>query len=52
MKTKNISNLFIAGTMIFIAFSCSLDYDPISEYSERTYGQTSSTDSIKYENKS
>lgn len=48
MKTKNISNLFIAGTMIFIAFSCSLDYDPISEYSERTYGQTSSTDSIKY----
>lgn len=48
MKTKNISKILIAAALIFTAASCSLDYDPVSEYSEKTYGQTSSTDSIKY----
>lgn len=48
MKTKNIYKLLIAVAFFSTATSCSLDNDPISEYSERTYGQTSSTDSIKY----
>lgn len=48
MKTKYISKIVFAGALALTAASCSLDYDPISEYSERTYGQTSSTDSIKY----
>ena len=48
MKTKNISKILIAVAMLLTAVSCSLDYDPISEYSEKTFGQTSSTDSIKY----
>lgn len=48
MKTKNRFKLLIAAALIFTVASCSLDYDPISEYSEKTYGQTSSTDSIKY----
>ncbi len=48
MKNKNITIKLIAGVLIAFLSSCSLDYDPISEYSEKTYGQTSSTDSIKY----
>lgn len=48
MKTKNISKFLLAGTILLGAVSCSLDHDPISEYSEKTYGQTSSTDSVKY----
>jgi len=48
MKTKHISKIIFAGILAVTAASCSLDYDPISEYSERTYGQTSGTDSIKY----
>lgn len=48
MKTKHITKLLFAGVMVISVTSCSLDYDPISEYSEKTYGQTSSTDSIKY----
>lgn len=48
MKTKHISKIIFAGILAVTAASCSLNYDPISEYSERTYGQTSGTDSIKY----
>lgn len=48
MKTKFISKLMIAGAFVVALASCSLDYDPISDYSEKTYGQSSSTDSIKY----
>lgn len=48
MKTKYISKIVFAGALALTAVSCSLDYDPISEYSEKTYGQTSGTDSIKY----
>jgi len=48
MKTKNIFRILFAGIITLTVVSCSLDYDPISEYSEKTYGQTSSTDSIKY----
>ncbi len=48
MKTKYISRIVFAGALALAAVSCSLDYDPISEYSERTFGQTSSTDSIKF----
>ncbi len=38
----------MAVAMLLTAVSCSLDLDPVSDYSEKTYGQTSSTDSIKY----
>jgi len=48
MKTRYISKFVVAGFMLFVAASCTLDLDPISDYSEKTYGQTSSTDSIKY----
>lgn len=48
MKTKKIYQLSFAFALMLAATSCSLDYDPISDYSERNYGQTSSTDSIKY----
>ena len=48
MKTKNISKLLLAGILLFGTVSCSLDLDPISDYSEKTFGQTSSTDSVKY----
>lgn len=48
MKTKNRFKLLIAAVVLLSAASCSLDLDPISDYSERTFGQTSSTDSIKY----
>lgn len=48
MKTNYISNVLITGALLLSVASCSLDYDPISEYSEKTFGQTSSTDSIKY----
>jgi len=48
MKTIHISKIVFAGILAVTAASCSLDYDPISEYSEKTYGQTSGTDSIKY----
>lgn len=51
MKTNNIYKLLIAVAFISTATSCSLDYDPVSEFSEKTYGQTSSTDSIKYKTK-
>ena len=33
MKTKNRFKLLIATALIFTVASCSLDYDPISEYS-------------------
>lgn len=48
MKTKNISKLMLAGILLFGTVSCSLDLDPISDYSEKTFGQTSSIDSVKY----
>lgn len=48
MKTNYLSQLIVAGALIISAVSCSLDYDPISEYSEKNYGQTSGTDSIKF----
>lgn len=48
MKTKNRFKLLIAAVILLSATSCSLDFDPISDYSEKTFGQTSSTDSIKY----
>jgi len=48
MKTKNRFKLLIGAVILLSATSCSLDLDPISDYSERTFGQTSSTDSIKY----
>lgn len=47
MKTQLINNLLTVA-LCLTAASCSLNYDPISEYSEKTFGQTSSTDSIKY----
>ncbi|HRZ96204.1 MAG TPA: RagB/SusD family nutrient uptake outer membrane protein [Paludibacter sp.] len=48
MKTKNRFKLLITAVILLAVASCSLDLDPISEYSERTFGQTSGTDSIKY----
>jgi hypothetical protein len=35
MKTKYISKIVFAGALALTAVSCSLDYDPISEYSEK-----------------
>ncbi|MCE5332111.1 MAG: RagB/SusD family nutrient uptake outer membrane protein [Bacteroidales bacterium] len=51
MKTKHIYKIFIVGAILMSAYACSLDKDPLSEYSEVTYGQTTSTDSIKYKTK-
>ncbi len=51
MKTKILSKLLVGGGLIVFLLSCSLDIDPISEYTEKNYGQTSSTDSIKYKTK-
>lgn len=49
MKTKYISKLIVIGALSTIGFSaCTLDYDPISEYSEKNFGQSSGSDSIKY----
>lgn len=48
MKTKNKLKLGLITALLLLAASCSLEKDPISDYSEKTYGQTSSTDSIKY----
>lgn len=48
MKTKNRFKLLVGAVVLFTATSCSLDYDPISDYSERNFGQTSTNDSIKY----
>lgn len=48
MKTMNLSKILTIGALLLTVASCSLQYDPISEYSEKTFGQTSSTDSIKY----
>lgn len=48
MKTKNRFKLLIGAVILLSATSCSLDYDPISDYTERNFGQTSTNDSIKY----
>jgi hypothetical protein len=51
MKTNYISKILMTGALLVTVASCSLDYDPISEYSEKTFGQTSGTDSIKYKSR-
>lgn len=40
MKLKNILGALLMGALAFSATSCSLDYDPISSYSDVTEGVT------------
>lgn len=51
MKLKNRSNALSIIAMIFIATSCSLDYDPISSYSDITEGISSEGKEVVFKDK-
>jgi len=48
MKSKYINKLAGIGVLLIGLTACSLDKDPISEFSELTVGQTTTEDTIKY----
>lgn len=51
MKLKNILGTMLCTTSMFIATSCSLDYDPISQYSDVTEGTTEEGKEVVFKDK-
>lgn len=51
MKLKNILGALLMGALTFSATSCSLDYDPISSYSDVTEGVTSDGKEVVFKDK-
>jgi len=51
MKTRTIKTLFIAVLAGLSTWSCTLDLDPISEFSEVIIGRSGTGDSLKYTTK-
>lgn len=51
MKTQTIKNIAVALAVSLTTWSCSIDLDPISEFSEVIIGQSDTGDSLKYTTK-
>lgn len=51
MKTRTIKSLLIAVLAALTTWSCSIDLDPISEFSEVIIGKSDTGDSLKYTTK-
>ena len=51
MKQKNIGKIILGGAMIFVAASCSLNFDPISDYSDVTEGISETGKEVVFKDK-
>lgn len=51
MKRNYIGKIFLAGTMLFATVSCSLNFDPLSDYSDITEGITESGQEVVFKDK-
>lgn len=51
MKRNYIGKIFLAGTMLFAIASCSLNFDPLSDYSDITEGITESGQEVVFKDK-
>jgi hypothetical protein len=51
MKTQTIKNLAVIAAVSITTWSCDIDLDPISEFSEVIIGQSETGDSLKYTTK-
>lgn len=51
MRQKNIGKIILGGVMIFATASCSLDFDPVSEYSDITEGISETGKEVVFKDK-
>ena len=51
MKQNNIGKIILGGVMAFAVTSCSLDFDPISAYSDVTEGISDKGKEVVFKNK-
>ena len=51
MKQKNIRKIILGGVMIFAVVSCSLDFEPLSSYSDITEGVSEASKEVVFKDK-